>query len=258
VSKKTGQLISANRLPNTGPQLMVLPLNGAGETQMTGKTKVWTPCTAPCEGWTCSGVTAAEAGGVVTVHIKGSYTDAQGTYTLTFNGGGLEIAYDFTLSKAVNPRQLGLVFSLPRACEVLSWERRGYWDTYPEDHIARLKGTVRASEGFEATSVGPRTKPNHPWRLDNLPYGNNDFCSTKHNVLFATLADGAGRGLTIDGRGNQHVRCWRTSAVTDILVADYSNGGSERFLRGLAKPDDRPLKSDDKVSGVVRIKPAKS
>jgi hypothetical protein len=36
-------------------------------------------------------------------------------------------------------------------------------------------------------------------------------------------------------------------------VADYSNGGSERFLRGLAKKDDRPLKLGDKITGTVRL-----
>ena len=169
------------------------------------------------------------------------------------NGNMADITYDFTITKAVNPRQIGLVFTLPRECEIFSWERKGYWDVYPDDHIARLKGTVKASEGFDATSVGPRTKPEHPWRLDKLPYGNNDFCSTKHNVITATLTDAAGHGIRIDGRGKQHVRCWRTDDAVHVLVADYSNGGSEGFLRGLAAEDDHPLKPGDKITGTVRI-----
>jgi hypothetical protein len=188
------------------------------------------------------------------VTVEGKYDGAEGSYTMTFQpGGDIAIAYDFTITKAVNPRQVGLVFSLPRECESFSWQRNGYWDVYPEDHIARLKGTVKASEGFEATSVGPRTKPNHPWRLDNLPYGNNDFCSTKHNVLSASLHDSKGNGLTVIGEGKQHVRCWRTDTASNILVADYSNGGSERFLRGMASKDDRPLKPGDKITGTVRL-----
>jgi hypothetical protein len=165
----------------------------------------------------------------------------------------MEVAYEFKVTQPVNPRQIGLVFTLPRECEVFSWERKGYWDVYPDDHIARLKGTVKASEGFEATSVGPRTKPAQPWRLDNLPYGNNDFCSTKHNVVRATVLDAAGHGLAIDGQGRQHVRCWRDDAGVHVLVADYSNGGSERFLQGLVKGDQRPLKAGDVVQGVVRV-----
>ncbi len=255
IDKKSGLLVSANKLPVSGPELMLLPMNKDGETQMTGKTKVWEPFTAPCSGWTCTKVASSLENGTVTVSVKGKYDNAEGGFLYTFApGGDLSVAYHFTLTKDVNPRQIGLVFGLPRDCETLSWERNGYWNVYPEDHIARLKGTVRASEGFDATSVGPRTKPSHPWRLDNLPYGNNDFCSTKHNILVATVSDGNGNGLMIDGAGRQHVRCWRKENNVFFLVADYSNGGSERFLRGHSGKDDRPLKAGDKVSGSVTLR----
>ena len=234
---------------------MLLPMNKDGETQMTGKTKVWEPFTAPCSGWTCTKVASSLENGTVTVSVEGKYDNAEGGYLYTFApGGDLSVAYHFTLTKDVNPRQVGLVFGLPRDCETLSWERNGYWNVYPEDHIARLKGKVRASEGFDATSVGPRTKPSHPWRLDNLPYGNNDFCSTKHNILVATVSDENGNGLMIDGAGRQHVRCWKKENNVFFLVADYSNGGSERFLRGHSGKDDRPLKAGDKVSGSVTLR----
>ena len=249
--KRTGDLTGAGKLKVTGPRLMVLPLNNAGETQMTGKTKVWTPFTDSCANWTSAvdATTRDRKGTVVTANCDG----ADGSYTMILNGGELELSYDFTITKAVNPRQVGLVFTLPLDCETLTWERIGYWDVYPADHIGRLKGTVKASEGFEATSVGPRVKPDHPWRLDNLPYGNNDFCSTKHNVTIATVTDSAGKGIRIDGQGQQHVRCWRTATGVNVLIADYSNAGSERFLRGLAAKDDRPLKPGDQITGTVRL-----
>ena len=218
VDKRTGRITA----PFTGPELMLLPLNNDGETQMTGKTKVWTSFTAPCSGWKCDNI----FGEGDRITVQGQYDNAKGAYTYTFKPGGVvEIAYEFTATKKIDPRQIGLVFTLPHDCEVFTWERTGYWDVYPDDHIARPNGTVKASEGFPATSVGPRIKPSHPWRLDNLPYGNNDFCSTKHNVLHATVLDVAGRGLVIDGQGKQHVRCWRTGDAVHVLVADYSSGG---------------------------------
>lgn len=236
--KQTGMFTA----PFTGPQLMVLPLNS--------KTTPRQQLIAPCSGWVCQKVEA----GTNTTTVTGKYDGAAGSYTYTSQpGGGVEIAYTFTITKPVSPRQIGLVFTLPRECEVFSWERRGYWDVYPEDHIARLKGTVKASEGFPATPTGPRTKPSHPWRLDNLPDGNNDFCSTKHNVLLATVLDAAGHGLTIDGQGQQHVRCWRDKTGVHILVADYSNGGSEWYLGAFIEKEMRPLKIRDKVSGTIRL-----
>jgi beta-galactosidase/beta-glucuronidase len=250
LDEKTGLITAINGQPVNGPHLMLLPMNKTGETQMHGKTKVWTPFTAPCTGWVCEKVEKTAAGATVTGH----YDNANGSYTYTSKSGGVvEVTYDFTVTKPVSPRQTGLVFTLPHACETLAWEREGYWDVYPEDHIARLKGTVKASEGFEATSVGPRTKPSHPWRLDNLPYGNNDFCSTKHNIFTASLADAAGKGISVNSQGKQHFRAWRTADAVSFLVADYSNGGSEGFLRGLCGKDDRPLKVGDKITGKVQL-----
>ena len=245
----SGELTQVGKIKMSGPRLMILPLNATGETQMTGKTKTWKPFTEPCANW------RSTLAGTPDRPNPATCDGAEGSYHMAFrdNGNMADITYDFTITKAVNPRQIGLVFTLPRECEIFSWERKGYWDVYPDDHIARLKGTVKASEGFDATSVGPRTKPEHPWRLDKLPYGNNDFCSTKHNVITATLTDAAGHGIRIDGRGKQHVRCWRTDDAVHVLVADYSNGGSEGFLRGLAAEDDHPLKPGDKITGTVRI-----
>ena len=252
LDEQTGQLTKIGGIPLAGPQLMLLPLNNAGETQMQGKTKVWEPFTAPCAGWKSEKVTKDAATGITTV--TGTYDDAKGTYQIRTDGSNLSIAYDFEVIKAVSPRQVGLVFTLPPEYESLAWQRVGYWNVYPEDHIARLVGSVKASEGHEATSVGPRDKPAHPWRLDNLPFGNNDFCSTKHNILTGSLADKNGNGVTIEGAGTQHLRAWKDAKGVHFLVADYSNGGSERFLRGLVGKEDRPLKPGNKITGTVKLR----
>ena len=252
IDEKSGQLTKLGGIAITGPRLMLLPLNSAGETQMTGKTKVWEPFTAPCTGWTTAMIENDAASGAVTV--TGNYDGAKGSYVFQANEGCLAIHYHFEITKAVNPRQVGLVFTLPAEYDSLAWQREGYWNVYPDDHIARLSGSVNAGDGFPATSVGPRVKPDHPWRLDNLPYGNNDFCSTKHNIITGSLANKSGRGITIAGGGTQHLRAWKDSTSVHFLVADYSNGGSERFLRGLAGKDDRPLKPGDKISGTIKLR----
>ncbi|HPR82796.1 MAG TPA: glycoside hydrolase family 2 TIM barrel-domain containing protein [Pontiellaceae bacterium] len=244
----TGLLSELNGLKLAGPELMILALNKEGTKERNGPEKIWTPFTSPCSGWSVTGAVSPQA-------VSGSYEQAAGSYRYTAKPGGvLEIAYDFTVKKAINPRQVGLVFTLPLSCEVLSWERTGYWDVYPEDHIARLKGSVKASEGFEATAFGPRTQPSHPWRLDKMMYGNNDFCSTKHNVLRASVLDADGHGLVIDGGGQQHIRCWRTADAVYVLVADYSNAGAEGFIQKLSQDDQRNLPAGSSVKGVVRIK----
>lgn len=253
IDKKSGQFTQISNVQVHGPQLMVLALNSAGETQMIGPEKEWTPYTEPCTKWECQSTHLTTRNDTLFVTVKGKCAEATGTYMYSFANGKMNISYQFTMDKKVNPRQIGMVFTVPAAYDHFSWERNGYWDVYPADHIARLKGSVGASEGFAATSVGPRTKPAHAWRLDNLPYGNNDFCSTKSNVITAAVTDANGNGLLIDGKGKQHVRCWKKDNEVSFLIANYSNGGSERFLRGLAGKDDRPLSVGDKISGNINI-----
>lgn len=232
---------------------MILRLNSTGETQMKGKTKVWDSFAPVCQDWECSSVTAAPGPDALVVTVQGRYTEAEGTFRYRFSSGKLHIDYDFTMRQDINPRQIGLAFTLPATHEVLEWERIGKWDFYPEDHIARLRGSARATEGFDATSVGPRTEPRHPWRLDNLPSGNNDFCSTKHSVRQASLSDGNGSRFSIDGGGKIHIRCWKSPSGMHLLAANFSHGGTERFLSGFTKRAKRPLEKGQTVTGCVTI-----
>jgi hypothetical protein len=253
INRRTGLLESTASQPASGPQLMVLKLNATGESQMEGKTKVWDSFTPVCRDWKCASVTATSEPDGLVVTVKGQYTEAEGTFHYRFSNGNLRIDYDFTMLEDINPRQIGLVFTLPATHEILAWDRIGKWDFYPEDHIARLKGSVKASEGFEATSVGPRTEPQHPWRLDNLPAGNNDFCSTKHSVRQASLSDGNGSIFSIEGEGKTHIRCWKSASGIHLLAANFSHGGSERFLKSFTKRAERPLKKGQAVTGSVKI-----
>jgi hypothetical protein len=234
---------------------MILPLNTGGDTQMHGPTKYYEPYTHTCTDWVLKSIETVFEDGKQLIKVHGSYKEAIGTFTYDFKpGGDLEITYDFKSTEDVSPRQLGIVFDLPNSYENLSWKRKGYWSTYPDWHIARLEGAAKASEGFEATPVGPRTKPSHEWRHDRTKIGSNDFASTKHNIYRSSLKDGKGSGLTVFGFAQLHTRSWIENENVRILIANYSNGGSERFLRPHSNKDDNPLKIGDPIEGEVRIR----
>ena len=253
INRKTGLFESPSF---TGPYLMILPLNGKGGTQMHGPTKFYEPYTHTCSEWKPESVTHTAANGLPVITVKGAYKEAAGAFTYRFNNDGtFTVDYAFTTADKVNPRQLGIVFELPNSFENLSWKRKGYWSTYPEWHIARLEGTANANYGFVSTPVGHRTKPDHEWRHDRIEVGNHDFASTKHNVTSASLLDKAGNGLAITADADRHVRAWIHSKThLRLLVAHYSNGGNERFLRRISKMDDKPLKKGDKVSASVKLR----
>ena len=253
IDKATGLFTSIQgktTMKVNGPHLMMLPLNSTGSTQMTGKTLTPKPFTPICVGWKKESITVKGN----TIIIKGEYKEAEGQFTYHFNGdGSLKISYDFTSKIKTNPRQLGLVFDLPKELKTLSWDRKGLWTTYPKDHIGRLIGKVTSTEGVEATSVGPKTKPSHAWRLDRGPAGSHDFASTKHNIYTASLLNNHA-GLTTYANADRHIRAWIFKDHLRLLIAHYSNGGSERFLRRLSNIDDRKIEVGGKIKSDITLK----
>lgn len=257
IDKKSGQLTSliynSKPMKISGPHLMILPLNSTGTTQMKGKTLTPKPFTDTCKNWKPNTVNVKGN----TVVVTGSYEEANGSFTYHFNtDGSCTIDYDFTCNKKINPRQVGLVFDVPSEFSNLSWKRKGFWTTYPEWHIGRLVGKINASDGIETTSVGPKIKPNHEWRLDRGPAGSHDFASTKHNIYSASLTDESGHGLEVTANADRHTRAWINKKSLRLLVAHYSNGGSERFLRRLSSIDDRPLNKGAPIKSSTTIRPS--
>ncbi len=238
-----------------GPDLMLLPLNREGGTQMTPESQRFAPYTAACSGWESRSVRADNSEEGIRIRVEGSYRQAEGAYTLHLHeDGGIEIAYRFFCREEINPRQIGLVFTLPKEYDLLSWNRHGLWTLYPEDHIGRLNGQTRTTAGSLVSGpAGPRTKPPRAWAEDANILGSHDFRSTKSHIFWSALTDRAGSGISVRSDGSQHVRCWAEGNSIKLLVADYSNMGAERFLASHARNGYRPLKPGAEVQGVIRL-----
>jgi len=237
-----------------GPELMILPLNRAGGTQMTEQVQDFAPFTDTCTDRTVKAVALERAKDCVVIDVKDQYSQARGGYSLRIDGQGqLDIEYAYEVLQAINPRQWGMVVTVSRQCDSLTWRRRGLWTLYPSDHIGRLQGRARAFSGTEICGpLGPRTRPDHVWALDSSVWGTNDFRSTKENIYTAQLLNQADQGLTVLAHGDQHVRAWVDQAIF-CLIADYSNAGAEGFFRSHAAVEDRPLKQGDRVNGKILL-----
>ena len=319
IDRKTGALsMRAGTTPviHAGPHLLLIPHNGEGETQMTGKTRIHDAFSPVCTQWQLQQVvTGIPAAGQIKVTIQGAYAEAEGAYTLAFSSSGVVFSYDFKIKHNINPRQTGVAFDFAPGFDRLTWRRRGLWSAYPDDHIGRLTGTALAvtPDGKPAIEIGPRENPGtSPWANDNTRYGSNDFRSTKENILTASLGrttdfppntgssalpdrktgvppvreDSASRlsadattggtpvghdrrdacppakltvlggpAFTVTSDGSQSVRAWLDPDTHQawLLIAGYTNGGSERFLDGLVEPDKRPLKPGDAIAAAFHI-----
>ncbi len=193
----------------------------------------------------------------MTVRVDGEYAEAKGRYEYTFaNTGVVSVHYRFSVTEKgkCNPRQIGLVFTLPGDCRTLTWRRKAYWSVYPGDHIGRPQGTADAFYKNVPLSgvAGPRVEPKWSWSHDANRYGSNDFRSTKANVIEAALRSPDGRGVRVLSDGTQHVRSWVDASNVRLLVADYSNEGDPLCFYDFVVPR-HPLQPGSTVEGAVRL-----
>ena len=236
--------------PLSGPVLMVLPLNGEGGTQLQGN-YFYPPDNHTATGWKLSSLKVESE----SVTATGEYAEAKGSYTYALETDGvLRISYQFTVTHDVNPRQIGLVFDLPRTWDALSWQRNAPYTVYPEDQIGRPAGTARAfGTRAKYEPVDLRQEPNWPWSQDATEGGTRDFRTTREHILWCKLADGVGQSVKILSDGSQNTRVWVEGNKVRLLVADFSNMGAAPFFGSHASKENKSLKAGGKLKGVVRL-----
>ena len=256
----SGQLQSARTGKNVfalaGPCLTLVPLDRkGGGTQMTGSEPDFKPLWGLCTGWKTASVKAEQSATAVTVKVEGAYEQAQGSYEITIdNTGRLTVQWKFTSNQALNPRQTGVTFSLPKDCQTLSWRRHGQWSWYPADHIGRTEGTTPAFFQHPFCGLaGPRAQPNWPWSQDQNQYGCNDFRSTKFNIFFAELTNTHHAGLRIVAAGDRHAHAWMDRDNAFLLVANYANDGDDKFFQTTRALANQPIANGDTLFGSALV-----
>lgn len=261
IDKRNGLLTSSK---NNGavlvkaPELMVLPLNAEGEgIQMVGKDQKFEPYTPVCSRWVARKIGKTGVDDDWCIRVEGTYAEAEGYFEYRFRATGeVEVTYHFTLLEAVSPRQVGLVFSLPKTYDHIQWRRRGYWSVYPENHLGSLSGEAVAYDPSLPVSglAGPSRQLAKAWSFDQTAAGSNLFRATKENIYEATLSGAAASRVKVLSDGTQHIRAWRAGDEIRFLVADYNNAGNDTFLTSHSRLDFRPLKRGDQISGTVTLR----
>ncbi|QMV71036.1 glycoside hydrolase family 2 [Sphingobacterium paramultivorum] len=262
--KSNGKVTVSNAkgttLIQSGANLMLLPLNSEGRgIQMLGDDQNFEPYNPLCSNWVAQSILLKESSAdKVVIEVTGTYAQAEGklNYTVS-NDGTFTVTYNFKLLQDVSPRQIGLVFDIPKELDELSWDRVGYWSYYPQQHLGALQGRAKAFNPQRPISVsaGPSEKPTWDWSEDQTTAGTNLFRATKQNIRSASLVAGDGRKINVLSNGQQHLRTWRDvhTDANKLLVADYINAGREGFLSSHAELDYRPLKRNDQVSGSITL-----
>lgn len=187
-----------------------------------------------CSGKKVHGVSWKQQSDTIKVSVQVSYDQAQGAITYSFtNNGTVTVVAQMKSKVKMNPRQWGLVFSVPNTSENLQWYRRGLWSWYPADHIGRTNGQAVpfGEEAFHVESFGQM--PQNHWRFDAVSLGTNDFRATRENIYWAALSNANGNGITVVADGEQAFRSFVDGEdKISFLVAGYSTGGGDLFFSG--------------------------
>lgn len=230
-----------------GPRLMVLPLNsdsgGAGGNDYREGIE---PFNSVCTEWKSEKpVVSTPKKNAVDFAVTGSYAEAAGSFTYRVKHDEIDVSYAFKLLKDVNPRQIGVVFYLPKsAFKELTWARRGYWTSYPDDHIGRLSGSALIDPA--------KVEGLKPWPLEGNSMGSNDFRSTKNDCLRMSLKSKT-REVWFMGDKPQAMRAWIEGDRIAVLVTSFSTGGSDGFFATHYAADRKPLKAGEEIKGTVTI-----
>ena len=242
---------------NGWPVLMLVPFNGAGDTQMTKETSEYGLFSPTASNRKIETIELQKESSSVTILLKESYKEALGRMTLIiFADGRIELGYEYKMLMDANLRQWGISFSLPITMNTLSWNRKGFWSVYPESHIGRNEGSAKLFYNHASSGLGGPLRPSWTYNQDQTKYGSNDFRSTKRNVLQASLQSENGAGIRVISDGLQHLRCWRMNENIHMLISEYDNPGSERFLRDFedhAVRFDQPLKLGQTIQGRINL-----
>lgn len=248
LSRATGQFTDTL----SGPTLMVLPMirrgMPVGAKDTIGEDK---PVSPTATKWALRKLDQ----GAEAISVSGEYAEANGAFTYAVAADGtLIVSYKFNVKEAVKPRQIGLVFDLPRKMDRISWHRVAPYTVYPDDHIGRAAGSAQAFGGKASYEpVNFREPQKIAWSQQATPGGTRDFRATKENILWYQVRDAEGAGVRVISNGKQHARAWLEEDKVRVLVADYTNLGTETFNENLARVWSKSLKANEEVSGTVYI-----
>ena len=113
-------------------------------------------------------MTYEEKEGKVVVHLKGHALKVGIQMNIHIEPQGT-VYIDYVTENEPNGwlREAGLKFYLSDQIERLSWSRKGYWTTYPENSMSGNEGSCGL---YDSKKIAYREQPKQPWSKDRYNY----------------------------------------------------------------------------------------
>lgn len=118
--------------------------------------------------WQLDQMTYEEKEGKVVVHLKGHALKVGIQMNIHIEPQGT-VYIDYVTENEPNGwlREAGLKFYLSDQIERLSWSRKGYWTTYPENSMSGNEGSCGL---YDSKKIAYREQPKQPWSKDRYNY----------------------------------------------------------------------------------------
>ncbi|MGL4738055.1 MAG: hypothetical protein ACRCW2_11445, partial [Cellulosilyticaceae bacterium] len=120
-----------------------------------------------------TGIQIQHTSSQVKVSTRGSYGDLAVKFVMAISDNGVMETHYEILGEVDEKRlyEVGLSFEVNAAIKAVSWERKGLWSVYPNDHIGRLVGTAyRVRKDAQEWRDQYGVKPCWPWKEDMTNY----------------------------------------------------------------------------------------
>lgn len=118
--------------------------------------------------WKLEQMTYEERNGSVIVRLKGQYLKIGMCLNIHIDPQGT-LYMDYVTENEPNGwlREAGLKFYLSDSMDRLSWKRKGYWTTYPENSMSGNEGSCGL---YDSPKVAYGEQPKQPWSKDRYNY----------------------------------------------------------------------------------------
>ncbi|MCK5821018.1 MAG: glycoside hydrolase family 2 [Bacteroidales bacterium] len=235
-----------------GPELFLIPLKtGPCNTEHS---LLIEPLNYPCQEWSGRISASGKEGNSVFIEVQGSYKEAEFTIRYLFDSTSqVKIDYSILAKEDINPRQIGLIYTMPYEYEHLAWERNGQWSIYPENHIGRTKGKATPFPNGMRVTKNFGDKPAWGWEEDTYPMGSNDFRASRDKLIQASLTDKSGSGIRMHSDGTGAFRAFVDGNTIRFLGASFSTAGGDLFFSSHLASERQPLKKDEVRKGHLLI-----
>lgn len=104
----------------------------------------------------------------VVCNLKGKYNNVSVDMVMSVHADGkMDIYYQAEGEPNGYLREMGLKFILPEAFDAVNWERKGYWNYYPEGHFAGNSGKAPL---YNSKVPAYGENPSQEWHMDTHNY----------------------------------------------------------------------------------------